>query len=368
MNKISIYVSNANLTPSSYYRLTQYFCGIGARMHSSLPDSVYNWWHKKGGKSKHLFKPFLYFFYVVRTLAFLVNDVFTLRSDLVIISRVIVPHHMPLLHKQLIKQLAINNMLVWDFDDNILANKSISPSDFRFFSKYSHTIVVTSDFLKSLVDKNFQDKVVILPTTDGDLQNLNPSLFVADRRRLYDKEIRLVWVGTYTGLDYLKPLIPALEEAAQTLCQDYGKTLSLHIVCNKPLTTDCSSLQLVNIAWEREIAKQEIVHAHIGIMPLPDTEFTRGKGGFKLIQYMAASLPVIASNVGFNQQVVGKGVGYLINDGQSTIGWKDAVLELSTCWENYLLMARCAKEHYDTHFSFEKNKSFWEKLASSQQN
>lgn len=363
MNKISIYVSNANLTPSSYYRLTQYFIGTGARMHSSLPDCVYSWWHRRSNKSKPLFKPFLYFFYVVRTLAFLINDMFLLKGGVVIISRVIVPHHMPLLHKSLVWHLARRNRLIWDFDDNILANKSISPSDFRFFSQYSHTIVVTSDFLKSLIDTNFQDKVCILPTTDGDLQNLNPDLFVEDRKRVYDREIRIVWVGTYTGLDYLRPLVPILNEAAQTLSHYYKKTLSLHIVCNKPLMADCPNLQIVNIAWDREIAKQEIKHAHIGIMPLPDTEFTRGKGGFKLIQYMAASLPVIASNVGFNQQVVGKDMGYLINDNQSLSGWKDAIIELSTCWEHYLLMARHAKEHYDNYFSYEENKLFWTKMA-----
>ena len=57
---------------------------------------------------------------------------------------------------------------------------------------------------------------------------------------------------------------------------------------------------------------KEIISAHIGIMPLPDNDFTRGKGGFKLIQYMSTAMPVIASAVGFNKQIVTKDFGYLV--------------------------------------------------------
>ena len=363
MKHVSIYLSNANLTPSSYYRLTQYFAGTGARLHSSLPDSIYTWWHRQGNNGKRMLKPFLYFFYVFRTLAFLLRDVFAVTNGTVIISRVIVPHHTPWLHRYLVKKLAKRNQLIWDFDDNILANKSISPSDFQFFSRHSHRIVVTSDFLKSLIDQRFADKVTILPTTDGDLLAFDTIQLTQEREKLFKEEIRIVWVATYSGLEYLRPLIPTLDEAAKTLKEQYGKKLSLHVVCNKPLTVSTSCLELVNVVWEREVAKQEIVGAHIGIMPLPDTEFTRGKGGFKLIQYMSASLPVIASNVGFNQQVVTDYTGYLVDDSMTATGWTDAILKLGTDWEHYLQLSRNAKEHYDACFSFDHNKRFWEQAT-----
>lgn len=366
MKHVSIYLSNANLTPSSYYRLTQYFAGTGARLHSSLPDSIYTWWHRQGKNGKRMLKPFLYFFYVFRTLAFLLRDVFAVKNGTVIISRVIVPHHTPWLHKYLVKRLAKRNQLIWDFDDNIIANKSISPSDFLFFSQHSHKIVVTNEFLKSLIDKRFADKVTMLPTTDGDLLAFETTQLTKEREQLYTEEIRMVWVATYSGLDYLRPLIPTLDEAAKALKEQYGKKLSLHVVCNKPLTVHTSCLELVNILWKREVAKQEIVRAHVGIMPLPDTEFTRGKGGFKLVQYMSASLPVIASNVGFNQQVVTNDTGYLIDDSMNAAGWKDAILELGSNWERYRLLSQHAKNHYNTSFSFDHNKRFWEQATKQQ--
>ena len=65
----------------------------------------------------------------------------------------------------------------------------------------------------------------------------------------------------------------------------------------------------------------------IGIMPLPDTPFTRGKCGYKLIQYMAAGRPVVASPVGVNQTIVQHGVnGYLAETGAEWEGALSALL------------------------------------------
>lgn len=363
MNKISIYLSNASLTPSSYYRLTQYFVHTKAKLHSALPDSVYTWWHNKGKNGPRIFMVFLYMIYVFRTLAFLFHDWLTMSNGTIIVSRVIVPHHMPWIHKFLVKRLAKNNQLIWDFDDNIIENKSCPPADFRFFSQYSHQIVVTNDFLRSLIDSRYADKTVILPTTDGDMLALDPAVMTSQRELLYSKEIRLVWVATATGLQYIKPIIPSLDEAARLLYEKQRKKLSLHIVCNKPLHASTSQLNIVNIPWTRERAKQEIAQAHIGIMPLPDNAFTRGKGGFKLIQYMSASMPVIASNVGYNKQVVTDKVGYLINDEGAGTTWTQAILELSSDWNNYLEMSRQARKYYDDAFAYDKNKAFWEEIT-----
>jgi glycosyltransferase involved in cell wall biosynthesis len=364
MNSTSIYLSNARLTPSSYYRLTQYFAQSGATLHSTLPDGLYTWWHTKGKNGPRVFTLFLYAFYVFRTLGFLLQDLFKVKGSTIIISRIIVPRHLPLLHKYLVKRLAKRNQIVWDFDDNILDIKSISPADFRFFSEYSDRIIVTNEFLKSLVDLKYAEKVLILPTTDGDMLSFDPAVMTAQRQTLFNKEIRLVWVATSAGLEYLKPIIPDLDEAARLVKERDGRQLSLHVVCNKPLEAATSHLDLVNVLWERERAKQEISNAHIGLMPLPDTAFTRGKGAFKLIQYMSATMPVIASAVGFNKQVVTSDMGYLIYEGETGKTWKDAVLELSSDWSTYHQMSENARKHYDQHFSYDKNKAFWESIIS----
>lgn len=362
MKKISIYVENARLTPSSYYRLTQYFKQSEARFHSALPDCVYLWWHNHGKNGLFVYSVFLYFFYVFRTLIFLVGDNLSLSDGTVILARAIVPRRLPILHKYLIRRLAKRNRIIWELDDNILESKRISPSDFYFFSKYSDVIVVSTDILLSLIDKRFVQKATVLPTTDGDFLDYDIEEVLIQRQSLYNEEIRLVWVATAIGLEYIQPIVPALDDAAKTLKTLNGKRLSLHVVCNKPLLADASCLEIVNILWDREIAKKEILCSHIGLMPLPDTEFTRGKGGFKLIQYMSAAMPVIASAVGFNKQIVTKDFGYLINEGATEKTWKDAIIELSTEWKFYSKMSKNAKDNYNKYFSFDKNQEFWKQI------
>lgn len=361
--KISIYVENARLTPSAYYRLTQYFRRPEVRMHSSLTDSIYRLWHKLGCIGRRVFSVPLYMLYVITTLYFLLEDLVLMRNGVIIISRTVVPRYMPALHKFLLYRLAKNNKLIWDIDDNILANRRISPSDFHFLSKYCHVIVVTNDFLKSLIEPEFASKARILPTTDGDMQGYDTATLIQQRKKLYPKEIRLVWVATDSGLLYLKLIVPLLDKAAKALKEKHGKKLILHVVCNKPLQAETSHLEIANVLWGREIAKDEIINAHIGLMPLPDTEFTRGKGGFKLVQYMSTAMPVIASSVGFNKQIVTKDFGYLIEEGNTKLTWEDAILELSSDWERYARMSECAKVCYDNGFSFNRNKLFWENLV-----
>ncbi len=363
MNYISIYLSNARLTPSSYYRLTQYFSDTDASIHSSVPDSIYQWWHRKGKNGSPFNKVFLYAVYVFRTLCFLLKDVMVMRQGTIIVSRVIVPHHMPLIHKLLFKHLARHNHIVWDFDDNIIENKSCSPADFLFFSEYSHKIVVTNDFLRSLISSEYFDKVELLPTTDGDMLSYDPATCSKRRKAVFEREVRLVWVATASGLEYIKAVIPALDEAARILKEKSSKTLTLHVVCNKPLLTDTEHLTIVNTLWKREVAKQEMLDAHIGIMPLPDTPFTRGKGGFKLIQYMSACMPVIGSDVGFNCQIVTGDTGFLIPQDDKGQGWQQAIMALGTDWETYLRYAINARKHYNTNFSYKQNKAFWEKIC-----
>ena len=370
MKKVSIYVENACLTPSSYYRLTQYFHPLEARFHSALPDCVYHWWHSLGKNGRCAFSVPLYVFYVCRTLAFLIADNRSVSNGTVILARSIVPRHLPVLHKHLIRRLARRNKIVWDFDDNILESRRCSPADFRFYSGVSNTIVVSTDILQSFVDKKFAHKVKVLPTIDGDFRGYDTQEVLSKRQSLYDEEIRLVWVATDSGLESIRPIVSCLDDAAKAL-KVLRKRLCLHVVCNKPLLSEASCLEIVNIVWDREVAKKEIISSHIGLMPLPDTEFTRGKGGFKLIQYMSTAMPVIASAVGFNKQIVTKDFGYFIpptpqttNSPNTQTTWKDAIIRLSSNWDRYARMSANAKDYYDKHFSFDKNKEFWEHLVT----
>ncbi len=360
MSKISIYLENKELSPASYYRLTQYFRDMPeVNIHSALNTPIYRFWHRQARIGRALFAIPLYLIYYFTTLFNLLGDWLFLQGDTIIISRVVTPHRLLLLHRLLIRLLSAKNTIIWDFDDNIIESGTTCRADFDFLSRYSDIIVVTSEFLQKLIKPQYRQKTKLLCTTDGDMAAVDFKSICEDRKNAYENTINLIWVGTASSLEHLQLITNDLDHAAKELLEKHNKQLCLHVVCNKPTNIASTYLQVLNIPWTRERAISEIIGAHIGIMPLADNSFTRGKGGFKLVQYLSAYLPVIASNVGFNKEIVTSQCGFLSDDKHTPGAWEIAILSLAANWERYKAMSIAARQRYDAQFSYQENKAFW---------
>jgi hypothetical protein len=83
-------------------------------------------------------------------------------------------------------------------------------------------------------------------------------------------------------------------------------TLKMRVICSK--FPDWPEIRVERVPWRSETEAASLAGAHIGVMPLTDDEWARGKCAFKLLQYMAASLPCVASPVGANTEAVVDGV------------------------------------------------------------
>ncbi|WP_247877179.1 glycosyltransferase family 4 protein [Azospirillum brasilense] len=124
------------------------------------------------------------------------------------------------------------------------------------------------------------------------------------------------WIGSPSTARYLGMVGGALARLATILRLRVIGASNLAL----PVPADC-------LPWREDGETEELSRFDIGIMPLPDSPWERGKCGYKLIQYMAAGRPVVASPVGVNTTLVQHGVNGFLADGEDA--WADALGRLA---------------------------------------
>lgn len=143
------------------------------------------------------------------------------------------------------------------------------------------------------------DRTVVLPTV-VDTAVYHPLGERPDRR------LTIGWIGTPSTWAYVRPILPMLVQLATEL------DVRVRIVgAGAAARQDVPSI-VESVDWSAATEVQEVQGFDIGIMPLPEEQWARGKSGYKLIQYMACGLPVLASPVGVNAEIVVEGeTGFL---------------------------------------------------------
>lgn len=359
MKKVSVYVKG-DRSSTAYYRIYQYFDridDIDVSYHLMYPL----WVQKKfmPVPSQNILMQIIIFFCAYMNVLFaLMGDMFYTK-DVIVIHKRLLSRYMPVPLKWIVDRIAKKGTrIIWDFDDNLVVGKEMSRRTFEYLSDISDKIVVTHEYLKSLVPERCKGKVFIVPTTDGDMYKLYENKNLLEQRiRCLKDETRLVWVATSSNIKNLMPVIPYIDEAAELLAIN-GRKVSLKIICDKPVKYETKALIIENIKWSREAAIEGMKTSHIGIMPLLDIEYNKGKGGFKLVQYISVGLPCIGSDIGYNKQVISKECGVLT---RSCGDWVNAVCKLSdyNMWKSY---SENANKHWQKCFSFELNLKFWKDL------
>lgn len=365
MKKISIYTKTGERAATTYYRIYQYIRRIDNeyRFRKMLPDNLYLNIMPISSKGI-LTKVCVQIYITVRVCLQLIKDLLD-RPDILILSRRFVNRIFPKPYKWILSRLKNKGTkIIWDFDDQIIVSKEVSVSGFNFMSKIADKIVVASEANKNMVSENYHDKTIILPTTDGDMfLQLNENVY-DKRKELFDKEIRLIWVGTSSSLSYIAQICTHLDRLAFDIKSQYNKSVILTIVCDKPLKKHSfQNLKLRNIKWDRHVAIKEMLESHIGLMPLENTEFTRAKGGFKLIQYLSVGLPIVGNPVGINKQILSYDVGIAIPSIESETwidGIKTLVLNISI-WKKF---SKSSFSKWQTNYSYNRNLEVWQSLLS----
>ncbi len=137
-----------------------------------------------------------------------------------------------------------------------------------------------------------------------------PSVIDLDRYQIASPQAKTTftigWIGSPSITYYLNVVAPAIAE----VCRD-GST---RVVLVGAGDVALAGIPVEVLAWSEDTEVTDIQTFDVGIMPLPDTPWEQGKCGFKLIQYMACGLPVVASPIGVNTRIVERGVNGLWAD------------------------------------------------------
>ncbi len=167
---------------------------------------------------------------------------------------------------------------------------------------------------------------------------------------------QLVWIGSHSTIGYLDLIRDALADAAKAV-----PGLRLTIIADR--TWADAPLPVDVVEWSSESESPALAAADIGIAPTPDDRWTRGKCGFKIIQYMAAGLPVVASPVGANRVIVRQGsTGYIA---ETSADWTARLIELASNPQRRAEFGAAGRSDVWSIYNLSRAADFWADLLTS---
>lgn len=215
-------------------------------------------------------------------------------------------------------------ILIFDVDDAVYARDSNDPRPagaplrwrgFRRMVRLADATFAGSTHLRDqAVRCTSAERVHRLPTC------VDAGRYVAAAHERPPGSARLVWIGS-------RSTMPSLVDARHCLAATAAGVpgASLTVICDARPDVDCLPVRVA--AWSEATEASEIAAADIGIAWLPEHPWSLGKCGLKVLQYMAAGLPVVANDVGIHRELILPGVtGFLASDPGE---WRAAVTTLA---------------------------------------
>ena len=248
------------------------------------------------------------------------------------------------LNKELVQGYATFERLlkrprVLDADDSLWLNPPLGKFAIPHIAKGMDAVIAGNSYLADYFSR-YCDNIHIVPTAiDLDryqLRKTAPSKFV------------IGWTGLACNYQYMDTIADALK----SFLTDH-KDAELMLLSNRPWqTADLPAGQVRFVPWTKENETTALHEMSVGIMPLPDTKWTKGKCGFKMLQYMAAALPVIVSPVGMNRDILEKGsIGFAAT---SSADWYDALKTLYNDQNLQTTQGKQGRKVIEEHYNADK--------------
>lgn len=241
--------------------------------------------------------------------------------------------------------------IVFDFDDSIwLQNVSEANRLFAFLKNASKTsrliemsdVVIAGNEYLAQYARQFNQNVEIVPTTIDTneykpLRNADPSA-----------KITIGWSGSITTIQHFKFSLPFLAK----IKEKYGDRVAIKVIGDGNYVND--ALGIKGLPWKKETELSDLNSFDIGIMPLPDDEWAKGKCGLKGLQYMALEIPTIMSPVGVNTTIIHDGGnGFLAATDEDWINKASMLIDDS---ELRMKMGKAGRQTVIDHYSIDSQK------------
>jgi glycosyltransferase involved in cell wall biosynthesis len=198
--------------------------------------------------------------------------------------------------------LKVNRIrIVYDFDDAVMFKNSLSKNpyslrrkmSFKRIMRFSDLVIAGNTFLRQEAER-YNSNVHVLPTP-------------IDGRRYYQRpipsgnQVVLGWIGDHGSVHYMESYKEVWEEIGKRF-----NNVSLTIICDTFIET--RHIKVNKVHWSLETEVDELSKIDIGLMPLFDDPWSRGKCGFKILQYLGMGIPCVCTPVGVNRDIVQDGV------------------------------------------------------------
>lgn len=274
------------------------------------------------------------------------------RADAVILQRKLLPRwQLALLRRQA-------RRLIFDFDDAVFLRDSYAtagPHDARRRRRFAATVaaadavVAGNAWLADHARAAGARTIRVIPTC------VEPATYPRDAHEAAG-DVRLVWVGsasTLQGLERVRNLFDAIGAALP------GARLKL--IADR--SAAFGRLPVDAVAWSAGTETAEIAAADIGVAWVPDDDWSRGKCGLKVLQYMAAGLPVVANPVGVHRELVRDGeTGFLAT---TPAEWVDAIRRLAADADLRRRMGVLARWQVEGEYSVAAGGRRWRELLAT---
>lgn len=283
-----------------------------------------------------------------------------IKYDVIIIHLELFPFVPPVFEWLLFK---VNKKIYFDYDDAIYHSydmsdnfliKTFLSSKINYLMNNADGVIAGNKYTKKYALNSGATNILELATVvDIDTYKNEHSPFKAD------KNFIIGWIGSPSTSTYLEIIKEPLARLGKIV------PITLYLVgANKLLNLSIDHIQVISVDWSEENEKKALNEFDVGIMPLYDRPWDKGKCAFKLIQYMASFLPVVSSNVGMNAEIINERAnGFLASNSDE---WFDALYKIYNNSDLREVMGINGRKLVESEFTIQSKLALFENFISGE--